>query len=265
MLVQLRQGASIGGHGEPVGVGYRQIPASSRAAAAFSAMAVSSGASVPALSARKGRPSSSAGVSKMALAIGLRQVLVVQTKRTFFTRSRLRGITSIGAIRTASVPFSVDYALTDCQAQLAKTQSSAFGSIPRACASLRMVRKWGSTWLCSIRIIVLTPAPDFSARSCWVKSSRVRASFSTGLGFRGHGQRFLRELICPHGHQKGRSDGGAQPVKYVTEVDGARRCPGASTVLMTRRFRWPTDHVVAAIPALLLSESAKKAKGLPET
>jgi hypothetical protein len=27
---------------------------------------------------------------------------------------RLRGITSIGAIRTASVPLSVDYTLTDC-------------------------------------------------------------------------------------------------------------------------------------------------------
>jgi hypothetical protein len=49
----------------------------------------------------------------MVWAIGLRQVLAVQTKRTFFTRSRLRGITSTGAIRTASVPFSVDYTLTD--------------------------------------------------------------------------------------------------------------------------------------------------------
>jgi hypothetical protein len=49
----------------------------------------------------------------MAWAIGLRQVLAVQTKRTFFTRSRLREITSIGAIRTASVPFSVVYTLTD--------------------------------------------------------------------------------------------------------------------------------------------------------
>ena len=36
----------------------------------------------------------------------------------------------------------------------------------------------GFYWLRSIRIIVLTPTPDFSARSCWVKSSRVRASFS---------------------------------------------------------------------------------------
>ena len=49
----------------------------------------------------------------MAWAIGLRQVLAVQTKRTFFTRSRLRGITSTGTIPTASVPFNVDYALSD--------------------------------------------------------------------------------------------------------------------------------------------------------
>ncbi len=76
-------------------------------------MVVPSSASVAALSARKGRPSSSVRVSKMARAIGLRQVLAVQTKRTFFTRSRLRGITSTGAIRTASVPFNVDYTLTD--------------------------------------------------------------------------------------------------------------------------------------------------------
>jgi hypothetical protein len=49
----------------------------------------------------------------MAWAIGLRQVLAVQTKRTFFTRSRLREITRIGAIRTASVPFTQVYRLTD--------------------------------------------------------------------------------------------------------------------------------------------------------
>ena len=60
-----------------------------------------------ALPARKRRPSSS------GWAIGLRLELAVQTKRTFFTRSRLRGITSTGAIRTASVRFSVDYTLTD--------------------------------------------------------------------------------------------------------------------------------------------------------
>jgi hypothetical protein len=72
-----------------------------------------SSASVPTLSARKGRPSSSARVSKMAWTIGLRQVLTVQTKRTFFTRSRLRGITSIEAIRTSGVLFSAVYPLTD--------------------------------------------------------------------------------------------------------------------------------------------------------
>jgi hypothetical protein len=49
----------------------------------------------------------------MAWAIGLQQVLAVQTKRTFFTRSRLRGITSTGAIRTASVHFRVVSTLTD--------------------------------------------------------------------------------------------------------------------------------------------------------
>jgi hypothetical protein len=49
----------------------------------------------------------------MVWAIGLRQVLAVQAKRIFFTRSRLRGVTSTGAIRTPSVHFSVDYTLTD--------------------------------------------------------------------------------------------------------------------------------------------------------
>jgi hypothetical protein len=50
----------------------------------------------------------------MAWTIGLRQVLAVQTKGTFFTRSCLRGITSTGrSERPASVPFSVDYTLTD--------------------------------------------------------------------------------------------------------------------------------------------------------
>jgi hypothetical protein len=34
----------------------------------------------------------------------------------------------------------------------------------------------------------------------------------------------------------GRSDGGAEPVKYLTEVEGARRRPGASTVVLARRF-----------------------------
>jgi hypothetical protein len=70
---------------------------------------------------------------------------------------------------------------------------------------------------------------------------------------------------------------GAQPVKYLTEVEGARR-PGASTVLLARHLRWLTDHVAAAVPmptpetALdayihterLFSESAKKAEGLLE-
>jgi hypothetical protein len=50
-------------------------------------MGVPSSAAVPALSARKGRLLSSAGALKRAAAIGLRQVLAVQTKRTFFTRS----------------------------------------------------------------------------------------------------------------------------------------------------------------------------------
>src|SRR5215213_958135 len=39
-------------------------------------------------------------------------------------------------------------------------------------------------------------------------------------------------------------------VKYLTEVDGARRSPGASTVPMIRWFRWATDHVFAAVLTL---------------
>jgi hypothetical protein len=49
----------------------------------------------------------------VAWVIWLRQVLAEQTNRVFFTHSRLRGITSIGAIRTASVSCSVVYTLTD--------------------------------------------------------------------------------------------------------------------------------------------------------
>jgi hypothetical protein len=99
-------------------------------------------------------------------------------------RSNFRRITHTKRLRIVEKRGSTLFVsiLTSCpaplSAQLAKTQSSAFGSIPRASASLRMVRKWGSTWLRSTRIMVLTPTPDFSASSCWVKSSRVRVSLS---------------------------------------------------------------------------------------
>ena len=52
------------------------------------------------------------------------------------------------------------------------------GSTSRALASLRMVRKWGSTWLRSILTMVVALTPDFSDNSVWVKSLRVRASLS---------------------------------------------------------------------------------------
>ena len=53
----------------------------------FSAMGLPSSAAVLALSARKERLLSSVRVLKMAVAIGLRRMFAVQTKRAFFTRS----------------------------------------------------------------------------------------------------------------------------------------------------------------------------------
>jgi hypothetical protein len=54
----------------------------------------------------------------------------------------------------------------------------SLGSTSSASASLRMVRAWGSTWLRSMRTMVVTPTPDVSASCSWVSRARFRRSLS---------------------------------------------------------------------------------------